>query len=208
MFVWGAYSCQAQHIPRLIRQKVTNRYSRQETNIRSMLEIDGYYSELKKTTQPGTSNNTIIFYEDGTFLYNISINNLRHSSNMSLYLDEISNSINKNPFHSSGDWGVYKTKNDTLVLQYIHKKRSLNDNWFGFELWYKIVDRNSIVLISSMTKPLHQELKQGKNHETYLKKINKDEYVLPATFISHKNLPLPDSWLKKEDWIWCKDNAD
>lgn len=214
-------SCQAvmarKKIPKYIRDNFTNCYNHQPTRIRELLNIDGYYSELRIISKPSTNsnsiqkdsnNNVIIFYEDGTFIYNVAINSLYNTSDMSLYLDEVSKSAGKENFYSSGYWGVYKIKNDTLILQYVHRRGSFNDDWFGFEVWYKVLARDSIMLIASMTKPLHHELKQGKGHELYLKKVENKQSILSAKFIRCKNVPPPNSWLKNENWIWCENKID
>jgi hypothetical protein len=208
----------AKKVPKYIRQNFTNCYNGQSTQIRSLINIDGYYKESKlRNPNPGynnsslqtdSNNNIIIFYEDGTFVYNVSVDGLNTRSNVCLYLEKISKAPDKYGFYISGYWGVYRIKGDALILQYIHKRGSLNDNWFGFEVWYKVIDRNSIVLIDAMSKPLHRELRQSKNYETYLKNLRDQQLVSPAKFTNCEHIPPPDCWLKQEDWLWCKDKVE
>lgn len=95
-------------VPRYIRERFTNCYREENTSIRNLIEIDGYYElkELYRTCSgigenricSDTLRQNIIFYEDGTFLFGFS---------------------ESFPLSQYGYWGIYSIRGDTLITQYL-----------------------------------------------------------------------------------------
>ncbi len=181
-----------------VLKKFTNCYTGKATNIRSKLNIDGYFDlvELghwtygygKHRSVEDSSHMYFIFYEDGTFLSNPTV--------APGYLDftDYWYALNNNDpagLKYIGEWGVYSIDGDTIKAQWIDRRKPV---WRSWEERYKIVDRNTLVFIGSDNLFLKQ-------HNSF--DLSKHNY-LPAKFIACDTLPLPNSWLKEEKWIWCK----
>ncbi len=144
-----------------------------------------------------TSNIYLLLYPDGTFLFNFFPSH--HQENINNYFKQIIETTNKrekNIFYKAYRWGSYIVSNDTIKAQWFNIPRSLNDHWYGGEIWFKIISTNEI-----------QEIDHPKSSE--LKEKAKKEGIatfksLPAKFTPVEVLPTPDAKLKEEDWFWCK----
>src|SRR6188474_1767209 len=104
LLLWG---CANKPISKEIKAEFTNRFEGKNSRIREKLNIDGYYQYWRKEfieVNPKTNNRdtffyNLIFYEDGTYLYNFS------SSSKDLNIDEYLKQVTKNgkgdPFYIS-----------------------------------------------------------------------------------------------------------
>jgi len=161
------------------------------TNIRDLIEIDGYYSNLEYRTESG-----IMFFEDGIFVsfgFNIDISEEEIKANMS---KSVAGRVKDNQL-DWGDWlGVYKIEGDTIIVHY-YMRGSWFTPWYASEVRYKIIDRTTI-------QPIYYK---GllKIDEQYDKETNKSPWISNGSisfFNSADFLPSSDCWLKEEKWIW------
>jgi hypothetical protein len=157
------------------------------TNIRELIEIDGYYplpGSLESNDSPNPSNiGCEMFFEDGSWVYfhfQSEVPNNKKQANMSRYLLY---------WNESSDWGVYKIEYDTIIL-YRYLQGGFLIEWGLDEVKYKIIDRNTIQKID--TRGLL------KADHGYYKMIEEG----PMHFTPADSLPSSDCWLKEKKWIW------
>ncbi len=212
----------SQKVPKSTKQQFTNCYTGKSAASSKFL-ISGFYREihLSKYGQGETGKDRIesdsftmdmIFYEDGTVLYNLVTHStkMQNSSNPFIttqqqvieYLSKANQEPEKYKYYLQPHWGIYRIANDTLIIQYIHRKASLNDSWYAWELKYKILDNTTIVYLPNQTKALHKHNEQ--DIETFAK-AQRARKFLPAHLIPCSAIPPPDCWLKKETWLQCKE---
>jgi len=159
------------------------------TNVRDLLEIDGYYS------QPNLSNHINInnmFFEDGTFVnfgFNEGFSENDISRNMS---KAVYKWVNDDQISWGTYWGVFKIEGDTIITYY-YSKGSFWANWIFREIRYKIKDRTTIIPIYSKGLLKYDE---QNNINTWISN-GQEQIFHPAD-----SLPSSDNWLKEEKWIW------
>jgi len=196
-------------VPKNIKQGFTYCDNGEKTNLESLINIEGYYVEAKPLldSKVGTYYINFMFYDDGSFVYGFydcnSEKREKGKSNIPLYFDEIisdnEGEISKS-FYNSFYWGRYLISGDTIKTQYINHPVSISPDWAAWEIWYKVIDRNTIIEIYS--KPIHYMSESDcKNYQEYKKK---EKPNFPAKFIAVEKKPVPNCWLKQEDWFWCK----
>lgn len=199
----------AKKIPKSIRKNFTNCYTGKPVNIRSLINIDGYYMFVRlerwssgygpTMTSGDSSEINMLFYEDGTFLYNFFKDN-DYPNNTKQYLSDITKNKNFTSFYTEFDWGIYRIAGDTLIVQYINNvSKAYFAPWNCWEKRFKIIDRNTLQYVgaSNLADGSAQALRIFKEAEAKRK-------YLPAKFIPCEVIPPPNSWLKKEDWVWCQ----
>jgi len=202
LFSW---SCAHKPISKEIKNEFTNRFEGMNTGIREKLNVDGYYQYWRKefievnpkTNRRDTFFYNLIFYEDGTFLYNFS------SSSKDLNIDEYLKQVTKNgkgdPFYISFYWGIYKMSHNTIITQCINNSSKARLNpWDAGETWFKIVDRNTLQRLydKDFRKMSPDDILENE------KAIANSSFAIyhPAAII-----PLPYTWLKKEKWLWANE---
>jgi len=156
------------------------------TNIRDLLEIDGYYQDQNYLK--------MMFFEDGTYVSSFSfkkdIPENEIKANMS---KSLAGGIEDKQFSWGNDWGVYKIEGDTLVAYY-YLRGSFWTPWYFDEVRYKIIDKITIQKIywKGLLKIDEQYNKERSPwiNGSYL-------HFTPAD-----SLPSSDCWLKKQKWIW------
>jgi hypothetical protein len=168
--------------------KSTIKIEGRNTNIRDLLEIDGYY------TRPDYPHyGSIMFFEDGTWVYfffkrDLSENEIR--ANMS---ESVTSWIKNKRFQWGSYWGVYKREGDTIIV-YRYDQASFWKGWSLSEERYKVIDREiiqriywrSLLKSSESSYEFHSPWIYGDNLQ----------------FTPAESLPTPDNWLKEEKWIW------
>jgi len=172
-------------------EKSTIKLEGKNTNIRDLIEIDGYYRPISNLS-PNTNPGSIMFFEDGTYVpfqFNNGVSNSEIQKNMSKY---IIGWMKGKQFHWSGDRGVYSIQNDTIIV-YTYNEPNFNLGLSIFEIRFKIIDRKTIQLIYS------RFLLKSDNDEGRWYKGDDPMHFMPAD-----SLPSSDSysWLKKQKWIW------
>ncbi len=161
--------CAAQYIPKRISKQITIPVDEKIMHISSAIRIDGYYrvDELisdENKSPFDTISQQIIFYENGSA--KLSYSSIPSALNGKLYI-------------SDETCGIYKLANDTIVLQWVYRMPGKwgSAKWDFNEEWYKILDKEHILLIKSKT---HSKCQLN----TY-----------PARFIKYEPLPTSDCWL-------------
>lgn len=197
------FSCAYIGVPKHIKQGFTYCYNEEETNIKELINTNGYYV----MSTPNSSSLAFMFYEDGTFLYEFfDMNEERRKAgnpNISLYFQEIINDNTgkvSSSFYNWFKWGLYIVEGDTIKAQYVNNPLSISPNWNAWEVWYKVIDRNTIIEI--YYKPIHYMSESDKRNWEKNKK-QRAKVIVPAKFIAVDEKPSPNCWLKKEDWFWC-----
>jgi hypothetical protein len=156
------------------------------------LNIDGYYRCAifdphtygygKQVSLQDSFASNIIFYDDGTFV-DLAMGwkpDTQFEWNDHYLKRAIDDSVAAQQFRNGRSWGVYRLCNDTLIVQEIYIRGSMNDQSIITESRFIIVDRNTIKTISSRYK--------------YYQQFNFIPSVIPPS----------DSWLKDQDWLRCK----
>jgi hypothetical protein len=185
-------SCASQK--REIIAKSTIKLEGQNTNIRNLIEIDGYYQD----TDTLQYSSYMMFFEDGVWATFHVITYVRLSENerRAKIPKSVKNWMEKKEMNWVHRWGVYKIVEDTLVVYY-YDKGHFWKGWSFYETRYKVIDRTTILPIYS--KGLL------KTDEQYDKTINFNPWIKNRDklyFNSADSLPSSDCWLKEEKWIW------
>lgn len=143
----------------------------------------------------------MIFFEDGTFLYNFFDLNSSYPGNTSLYLKKVSGGEGTEIFYKSFYWGIYRIEGDTIIAQYL-SNAALLAPWEAWEMKFKVVNITTLELLKDEIRPLFPTTD---NEKRFIQKANSLKKFLPARYIYSPYIPPPNSWLKKERWIWCVD---
>ena len=175
-------SCASQK--REIISKSTIKLEGKNTNVRDLIEIDGYYCMSEYP-----DSNCRMFFEDGTwvdfsFKRNLSENEIQVNMSKS-----VNSWIKDEQVRWGSYWGVYKIEGDTLIV-HRYDKGSFWKVWSLHEERYKIIDSKTIQRI--YFKGL---LKGNGDYDPW--RVNDNFY-----FTSADSLPSSDCWLKEEKWIW------
>ena len=150
------------------------------TNIRDLIDIDGYYS----ATGYEKNHDGLMFFEDGTY--------------MNIYFKEgaITDSIQKNmtkwlykwtdkngQIQCAVDEGTYRIEGDTIIVRNIFISYALLRRWESAESKFKVIDRTTI-------NSSYNDYYSGE-------RVNR-KYM----FVSCDSLPTADMPLKEHKWIW------
>ena len=198
------FSCAYISVPKHIKQGFTFCYLEEKTSIKEIINIEGYF-EMKTTN---SSSLNFMFFEDGIFLYGFyDVDENRRKKgypSISSYFKEIVNDENgqlSSVFYNSFQWGAYQIFGDIIKVQFVNHPASPSPYWSAWEVWYKVIDKNTI--IETFYKPIHYMSESDwKNWEknSFRRKNN----IVPAKFIPVDQKPASDCWLKMEDWFWCE----
>ncbi|PKP22645.1 MAG: hypothetical protein CVU05_02955 [Bacteroidetes bacterium HGW-Bacteroidetes-21] len=216
-------SCSYVGVPSDIKNNFKPCFNQNKSDIHSKINTQGYYvvkEPLQKSLSDNgkalknnqgevsdTSHYCTLFFEDGTFLANFfDINEDRCKKGMSdipqLFQEIAQDSKGKTAksFYSWFRWGKYSISGDTIKAKWTNHPLSISPNWSAWEVWYKIIDKNTLVEISST--PLHHMTDSDwKNFEIYSKRDTIPK--IPARFVPASVVPEPNSWLKQKKWYWC-----
>ncbi len=202
------FACSYKPISKDIRERFTNKLEGKSTNIRSLLNIDGYYQfwergEFLKNNRTGKLDSffvQMLFYEDGSFVYSFFFRQPFPPDVDSCLMAVARNGIG-DEFYIGSYWGAYKIDGDTIKAQYINNvSRSYLAPWFGGEFWLKVIKYNEIkiVYMADLQKMNDQDIRSNK--EMVSKFTNGKFHPLDT-------IPPPHGWVKKERWIW-RNEAD
>ena len=180
------FSCASQK--REIISKSTIKLDGRNTNIRDLMEIDGYYymSEYPDS-------NCRMFFEDGTwvdFSFKRGLSENEIKTNMS---KSVNTRVKDKQVRWGRDWGVFRIQNDTIIV-HRYFRGSFWEVWSLSEERYKIVDRETIrrVYIRGLLKA----------DDSYYKSNSPWRVNDNFHFLSADSLLSSDCWLKEEKWIW------
>lgn len=180
------FSCSSQKEE--VIAKSTIKLEGKNTNIRDLIEIDGYYTNPKEP-QFGS----IMFFEDGTWVYfhfKTDIPENEKNENMS---NSVISWMEKNQLCWGSYWGVYKIEGDTII-HYLYSKASFWVGWTLVEKRYKVINRNAIKQIYYRNL-LNYSDDYNMNNSPWID--GEIQIFTPAD-----SLPSPNCWLKEEKWIW------
>ena len=171
--------------------KSTIKFEGTNTDIRQIIEIDGYYTD-PDSPQSGSR----MFFEDGSSVYfhfKEDVSENEKNDNMS---KSVVSWLENNQLSWGTYWGVYKIKGDTIVA-YAYSRASF---WVGWSFWeekYKIINRTTIKRVYFKSRLRSSE------------SSCKDPWIDEAAyrFTPADTLPSSDCWLKEEKWIW-RDESD
>jgi len=177
-------------VPRKIKKQFTLCYDKRSTGLEAKINTNGYYeftdiwwneSGYGKTYNPrwDTTQIAVLFFDDGIFAYQYL------GSEANIGGGEISATYK----------GVYRVIGDTIQAQRINDCRRAMPTWMGYEMLFKIVDRNTIVQLGG--KALHQK-------DIYREVKATGLNTQLGHFKAVDSLPSSDIWLKKRKWFWCE----
>lgn len=184
-----------------------NCYDSTYTGLDTMINIHGYYTQMNVSDKHGkfkyvngelveigidTTYLNVMFYEDGIFIRNLGFQDYAASEGLEKMKREGRTFNSRSEYH-----GTYKVSGDTVKTQFI--SQGFGNVWFAMEVWYRIIDKSTLQLFFS--KHLALEGPDRKNPDFQPKFIKDAPY---AKFVYVEEIPESDSWLKKEDWFWCK----
>jgi hypothetical protein len=198
--------------PKEIKNEFTYKYDGKETHIDSLLSINGYYIGNSYYIDDMPWHDTIylkgnmIFFKDGMYTADIlsSIYYLHRNKNISEYFCDIHRDDSlgiPNDFYERRIWGRYLLCGDTIKVQYVVRPvlYSSSSSWDARELWYKIINKDMILLV--FAKPIGIS-KNEKRYYYERERKRKPITLLPNTFVPTKVLPSSNGWLKQEKWFW------
>jgi len=180
------------------------------TGLDTLIDINGIYyiphirdmyNKSFPTHKIDTFYLNFMFWNDGTIVYNFAGN----PNTYQLYFDEILAKIEQkkrnNDFYL-GFWGNYRIIGDTIKCQYLWHPYfiSLNESWYGWEIYYKIIDKNTLEFLPEMTKSLDPRV----NKERQRRNIT-DTKIGTAFFFPIERIPPPNCLIKKKKWFWCSE---
>jgi len=185
------------------------RYIEDKTNLNELLNINGYYTTIDNLNSGCISctNMNLLFFDDGMFVSGfanrVDSNHNEIGKVIPRYIDNViekrNDGIRDASFYKYSNWGYYQLFSDTIKIQQVHRPwfMDMDYNWYAYEIWFKIIDRNNIVEINHF--PIH------KISDSDLKSYYEREKLKPeikAYFRPLHQLPKSDGWLKYSKWFW------
>jgi len=154
------------------------------TNIRDLIDIDGYYTGNRNDNSGG-----FMFFDDGTFItfrFKESATTDSIQKNMTKWLY---NWVNKNGLFQWGTYdGTYRIEGDTIIVRTIFISYALLRGWESTEYRFKVIDRKTINNFYCLYSP---------------DKANSEKRVdYNYMFVPCDSLPTADMPLKEYKWIW------
>lgn len=214
-------SCTYVSVPHKIKKEFDFCFDGQKTELNSIINTKGYYLieniyekpiygegnllTRKQSFVLDTTYQYLLFFEDGTFVTGFFDFNEKRRKNEATNISLLFKELSEEPYGKAATsfkkwfkWGVYKLNKDTIKVQWITHPETFSPYWYASEVWYKVIDRNTIIEVFSKLLHTSESIKKEKNNK-------------PAIFIQTEELPPSDCWLKMEDWFWCdkrKSNND
>lgn len=127
-----------------IASKFTYHFTGEGTGIDSVLNINGFFFDSLNVNY----DSNIMFFSDGLVVENIvDVKRLKNNKNqdIALLLNEICSSEDEHLFDFYNvNWGSYKLCGDTIKIQMIKYHGGMVEGRYGYVMWYKILDRNTV----------------------------------------------------------------
>ena len=181
-------------VPKVIQENFDCYYDKTSLNYDSLINTDGFYV-IKDSTNYPPFYKTILFQEDGIVFSNLNNSVTYNGDNYIDYLKYYTNQL----VGDNTPTGIYSISNDTIKVQVINNP-TIPKVWGAYEVYYKIIDRNTLVEIDARLLHKHTSDDSVRFNSTR-KYIKKSE----AKFVKMENMPVFDSWLKREKWFWCNE---
>lgn len=195
-------SCSRKPLSRLVKEDFNNRYEGATTGIREKIRADGYFQYWRKDMigynqelqKQDTMWYNIVFYEDGTFLYNFSAPSGQAVA-IPAYLQQVAANGKNDLFYRSFFWGIYRLSGDTIIAQCLsYAGTSYNNPWKPGEFRYKVLAPDRLQLVGS------RELEGDTPADNILQAALLQNASLLQFYPAQ--LPPPFSWLKEEKVFW------
>lgn len=189
-----------------VKTAFTNRLEGNVTSLPGRIDINGYYRYWNRNEWGGyksisgskdTSFVDIIFYEDGTFLYNVFVRN--GFSNYNDYFREVSKRGRSDLFFRSYWWGVYSLSGDTIKTQFLFHAANFTP-WWGGQSWFLIKNKKTLQLI--LSDLLFDVTERSRELGEIEVKTASD-----VTFHPLEVIPPPYAWFKENKFFW-RNEAD
>lgn len=166
--------------PRYIKKNFTLCYDGINIEVDSVLNIDGIFKL-----------GNVIELPDNKTLYTYKNRERMEVPKIDTFYTELR--FYKDGIHSNqGDYGRYVIIGDTIITQFINHP-TLMSQWGGWEVQYKIIDKNTISFIQ--IKPLHRQSKQ--NNTIFKHSFITGNYI-------QKEKPDSNCWLLDKKWFLCR----
>ncbi len=180
-------------IPRRIKNAFTYCHVDAYTGLDTLININGFYTL-------GT-----IFYDNGLAVDLINDDAVNLQRKDSLYLKELVEKRKykkgKYSYYNFIDCGGYTICGDTIKVKMIHKGYSINDFWIGRETWYKIIDKNTLLVLGDFLITTNEKDKEYERKAYPFSGGSTVEFK-PVSF----KPPLDYYWILKEKWFWCNES--
>jgi len=184
-------------------QEFTFTFDGKDTGIDALINIDGYYVVKRfwvNDSSYGFSH--LMFFRDGMFAQDRAFHANSKRDVPDFFHDIYRDDRRSLGFHlyERTIWGRYKIFGDTIKVQYVERPilHSQGSPWFAMEVWYKAIDRNTILEIFS--KPIG--LCDRERRHFYNARKRYPITPLPSTFVPTDRIPCSESWIKRERWFW------
>ncbi len=138
-----------------------------------------------------TTFSTIMFFQDGVFVLGDTKTNRTFYEIDYLKKVEQQKLPEYEQFNDGYYWGIYKIAGDTMKLQYISHQTLLNPYWVLIEVWYKMLDENTLKVVYA----------KDYMHENK----SRDESSISLEFVRTDITLRSNTWLKSEEWFWCNE---
>lgn len=201
-------SCISQ-VPLRVKRNLTFCFNPAADYTNSKIQLNGYYVSVKPFERPhydiktgkkvsstlDTIYTNMMFFSNGlviTGFTGLNCGNCDIESNIQFLIDVSQNKVSETKaFYNGFNWGVYKIDGDTIKMQCVNHQYWSNPYWYLFEHWFLINEDGSLLPIYS---------KNLIDNTILNEKPIKSIYNFIET-----NIQLPsDTWLKNEEWFWCK----
>lgn len=185
------YSC---GVPKVIQENFDCYYDKTTLNYDSFINTNGFYV-IKDSTNYPPFYTTILFQKDGIVFSNL-MNSFTYNG------DDYINYLKYYRYQLVVDntpTGIYSISNDTIKVQSVNNPTHPKV-WGASEVYYKIIDRNTLVEIDARLLHKHTSDDSVRFNSTR-KYIKKSE----AKFVKIENMPEFNCWLKEEKWFWCNE---
>jgi hypothetical protein len=197
--------------PQYIKDGLDYCYLKGNNGIKSLINIEGYYEyEISFKNSEDKVQRNLMFFEDGIYcegFFNTSIynNSPEFKRNLDSYFKEIAkyDSLGeRSAFYELFSWGLFTINLDTIKVQTIERpvKGSSDRFWYAHEIWYKVIDENSIIEI--YRKPIHKINESQKNNFDY---YQNNMIYGSSKFHPIEKKPKLSAWIKYEKWFWCSE---
>ena len=187
LMVFSTFSC-ASNKRTVIKHSI--KLEGKNTNIRDLMNIDGYYTGYTDNKRLHLGLGGFTFFEDGTFVNN---GHLKEGATIDSIQKNMTEWIyswvdNKGRFRWGNVWGTYRIENDTIIAQAIFPSYALLRGWESTEYRFKVINRTTINHFYYSLSP--EKANSGKKVDyTYM-------------FVPCDSLPTADMPLKEYKWIW------
>jgi len=171
-------------VPRRIKKEFKYCFTGEKTGLDTLININGYYAPSPdgiiqwngRILTKDTLNPNYLFYDNG-FVTNMI------DSRYLLENNKVSSMKRRNLF--DGDPGGYVLHGDTIKMQFIESPAIRTRGMW--EVWFKIIDKNTIERIDTKDSPLHP--------------ASERIYIFRPLEVR----PNPeDSWIYNKSWFRCK----